>query len=60
MFENKGAGVNVALRTMDIKSCLTKLHIKALHNLYSLPNIVRVLILQSTRQEWHVTNTGCM
>jgi hypothetical protein len=45
---------------MEVMLHVTKLHMKELRNLYSVPNIVRVLILSRTRQAGHVTNTGCM
>jgi hypothetical protein len=56
VFENKG--LRRALRSMkeEITGALKKLHCKELHNVYSSPNIVRMIKSKCMRMTGQVTH----
>jgi hypothetical protein len=60
VFENRVLRRIFGPKREEVVKGWRRLHIEGLHNLYTSPNIIRVIKSRRVRQTWHVTHTGEM
>jgi hypothetical protein len=58
VFENRVLRRIFVPKRDDVTGDWRKLHNEELHNLYSSPNIIRMLMSKRMRWEWHVARMG--